>query len=235
MSEKDDNDSHDEVPHYDTSLTTASSASDDADEEFGPFAEIHDRFDQEPAAMVMGADGMPMTAPKDNQPGAPPLSVDTLLCMRDTSKFVRRNPLGYIVAQWEPRYVTRHPNGTWTARTDDAEIVEGVLPNREDGIQPVEPVRPQCRHYVRQAMDFELNTDHRIFYRLCSARRTTEGTFMTVRDTGVYACEMRDPRDVAKDEILDQFDAEKINAGAARTFYDMRTGKQVDPAKKEDQ
>lgn len=81
---------------------------------------------------------------------------------------------------------------------------------------PVEPIRPQCRHYVRQKGTFHLNAAHKKYYRLCAARRTTEGTFMTVSDSGMYACDMREPYDVASAQLLEDFDQLKIAEGAKR-------------------
>jgi len=80
----------------------------------------------------------------------------------------------------------------------------------------VEPVRLQCRHYVRQKGTFHLNAAHAKIYRLCAARRTTEGTFMTVSDSGMYACDMREPYDVASAQLLEDFDQMKISQGATR-------------------
>lgn len=88
----------------------------------------------------------------------------------------------------------------------------------------VEPIRPQCVHYVRQQGSFHLNAQAKKHYRLCSARRTTEGTFMTVSDLGMWACDMRDPYDVASVKHLDDFDALKIRQGKERTHLPMFHG-----------
>ena len=80
----------------------------------------------------------------------------------------------------------------------------------------VEPIRPQCVHYVRQKGTFHLNAAHKKYYRLCAARRTTEGTFMTVSDSGMYACDMREPYDVTSAQLLEDFDQLKIAQGATR-------------------
>lgn len=85
----------------------------------------------------------------------------------------------------------------------------------------VEPIRPPCKHFVRQRGSFHLNPKHRKYYRLCSARRTTEGTFMTVSDTGMYACDMREPFDVESAKLLDDFDALKIEQGKNRKHLRM--------------
>lgn len=86
----------------------------------------------------------------------------------------------------------------------------------------VKPIRPPCRHYVRMRSQFELNAKHDVVYRLCAARRTTEGTFMTVRDRKVTACDMREPRDLESEgKFLDAFDAMKIQQGRERTMLPM--------------
>jgi hypothetical protein len=82
----------------------------------------------------------------------------------------------------------------------------------------VEPIRPPCKHYVRQRTSWHMNPEHQFYARLCSARRTTEGTFMTVRDTGMWACDMRDPYDAESIKDLEAFDAMKIDQGAKREY-----------------
>jgi hypothetical protein len=120
----------------------------------------------------------------------------------------------------------------WDEKESDAEDVWSVLYDRcgydrcftECRIGDfllVEPIRPACRHYVRQKLAFELNAQHNQFARLCSARRTTEGTFMTVKDTGVWACDMRDPYDAESSKELDDFDALKVAQGKNREHLPM--------------
>lgn len=85
----------------------------------------------------------------------------------------------------------------------------------------VDPIRPPCRHYVRQQGSFHLNAANKKYYRLCSARRTTEGTFMTVSDTGMWACDMRDPYDAESVKTLDEFDKLKVEQGRTRQHLPM--------------
>lgn len=85
----------------------------------------------------------------------------------------------------------------------------------------VRPVRPSCQHYVRQKVSLPENAQHKMYARLCAARRTTEGAFMTVRDQGVWACDMREPRDTRSELQLDEFDAKKIQEGANRTHLNV--------------
>jgi hypothetical protein len=101
----------------------------------------------------------------------------------------------------------------------DVEVLSAMLakPGEFHGFDAfwvdVEPIRPPCKHYVRQKTSFSLNAQHNVYIRLCSARRTTEGTFMSVRDTGMYACDMRDPFDAESVGQLDEFDRLKIEQG----------------------
>ena len=44
---------------------------------------------------------------------------------------------------------------------------------------------------------------------------------MTVRDQGVWACDMREPRDTTSELQLDEFDAKKIQEGAHRTHLNV--------------
>ena len=103
-----------------------------------------------------------------------------------------------------------------SARAKPGQVVEFELEWVE-----VFPVRPPCRHYVRQEGSFNLNAARKAYYRLCSARRTTEGTFMTVRDTGIWACDMRDPFDAASVKALDDFDEKKVKEGESREYLSI--------------
>ena len=85
----------------------------------------------------------------------------------------------------------------------------------------VEPLRPPCVHYVRQKVSLPENALHKMYARLCAARRTTEGAFMSVRDQGIWACDMREPRDTTTELQLEEFDAKKIQEGAQRTHLNV--------------
>jgi hypothetical protein len=220
-------------------------ATEDAETEFHPFDEVDEDFKPSPALRVSGPDGLPLTVDQTTQSDIPALSKDTLICMGDFSSFVVRDDWGEAMLVFAPVDVERAPNGRWRVakakvleRKDmlaeerkrlggnalgasDEAIMERFLSAREIYTQgpylPVEPVRPPCRHYVRQAI-------YREIYRLCAARRTTEGTFMTVRDLSVRACDMREPYDPALARRLDDFDAMKIEEGARREYLPMFGG-----------
>jgi hypothetical protein len=75
---------------------------------------------------------------------------------------------------------------------------------------------------VRQVAMFEHNSEAKVHLRLCAARRTTEGTFMTLRDSAMWACSMREPRDLSTEiNLLEKFDADKIEQGANREHFSI--------------
>jgi hypothetical protein len=94
-------------------------------------------------------------------------------------------------------------------------------PPHSDQWFTVDPVRPRCVHYARQKVSMPENAQHKLYARLCSARRTTEGAFMSVRDSGMWACDMRNPRHLGSELQLDEFDAKKIQEGANRTHLNV--------------
>jgi hypothetical protein len=185
---------------------------DDSETEFHPFDEVDEDFQPGPAVRIMGPDGIMQTVDTTTESDIPALSTESLVCMGNFSKFVLRDDWGNIRTEFLPSAVTRRPNGKWTAEDVSGHVVE------------VFPIRPQCKHYVRQQGSFHLNAQNKKHYRLCAARRTTEGTFMTVSDLGMWACDMRDPYDVASVKHLDDFDTLKIKQGKERTNLPMFQG-----------
>lgn len=198
------------------------------DDDFSPFDEIREDFKPSALKRVVGADGLPETVAPTERSDIPVLSPETLVCMADTSSFVRRDLFGRIKATYAPSEVTQLPNGVYCLTEDVAAFEERLRQRREDPSKyhdlsgplmtpvPVEPIRPGCKHYVRQMTGFELNAQHDTVFRLCAGRRTTEGTFMTVRDMKVTACTMREPRDLISEEKLEAFDRLKIEQGKHR-------------------
>jgi hypothetical protein len=224
----------------------AHKATEDAETEFHPFDELDEDFKPSPALRVSGPDGLPLTVDQTTQSDIPALSKDTLICMGDFSSFVVRDQWRAELYAFPPSDVERAPDGRWRISiekviercrpliaecraalgvtvanfTDEQLILSWFHTNYHSGTAGflvVEPKRPPCRHYVRQAIDREI-------YRLCAARRTTEGTFMTVRDLSVRACDMRDPYDPALSARLDEFDEMKIEEGAHREYLPMFGG-----------
>lgn len=86
----------------------------------------------------------------------------------------------------------------------------------------VEPLRPPCKHYARQLTDFE-DPDAKMIMRLCTVRRTDEGEFVSLRDTVVYACELRSPRDPITEQQLTSFDDNLVRLGRQRKQEESET------------
>lgn len=78
------------------------------------------------------------------------------------------------------------------------------------------PVRPACQYYARQMSDFQDDADEVFVARLCTARRDDGGEFLSLRDTAMWACDMRDPVDLTTLHKLDDFDAKKVELGRER-------------------
>lgn len=247
-------------------LVPAESA-DEADDDFSPFDEVAEGFANEPLQKVIGPDGLPTPVDPGQRSDIPPLSLKTLVCMGDFSKFVIRGGFGEVIAEFALDEVERSPNGSWRAKRElvldraslEIKRIKAFLEKHknEDGVQhllnisdqalfthalgqwsesngaaarmsygwiEVEPIRPPCRHYVRQITQFEYNPENDVVIRLCSARRTTEGAFMSVRDRKIAACDMREPRDLESEKIIDDFDTRKIKEGAEREYFPIFGG-----------
>jgi len=175
-------------------------------------SEVYEAFPQRPLDYgVSPEDGMPRPAIQHavQMAYAPPLSPETLVCMGDYSMFVVRDEWGRVLESWSPEQVDRAANGRWRATATRFRLLTRDV--------EVEPVRPQCKHYARQMIDFQDDPDAKFVARLCTARRNSEEGFLSVRDSQVYACELREPKHQASAEQLDAFDAEKVRLGRERT------------------
>lgn len=109
-----------------------------------------------------------------------------------------------------------------------AQLLGGVNPGMAVNHAWIEvfPVRPPCKHYARQLTQFDLNAQAKAMLRVCSARRTTEGAFMSLRDRAMWACELREPP-AESSGLLDEFDAAKMQEGARREcvpIFSQETG-----------
>ncbi len=224
----DDSESRDAAEPKET-VIDGQEASEEAETEFNPFSEVADEYQPGPAVYVKGADGLPQTVDQTAPSDIPALSPTTLVCMGDFSTFAVRDRWGTLIGEFLPSEVTRAPNGEWIVPM--RLFVERIKMSVDDKFwetaseyHAVLPIRPPCKHYVRQLGSFEYNAQHQVPYRLCAARRTTEGTFMSVRDTGIWACDMREPYDVASVKLLDDFDTKKISEGAKRQHLPMFQG-----------
>ena len=220
---------------HDECVVTPNEDSHEEEATWNPFEEFHDEVELSVVPKVMQADGMPsVSAPyDDDRSDIPPFGPDTLICMGVFTEFVYRDNYGYILARVSPDKVERTPSGAFIANVGDMKVEEGKNPNLEgwgDFIS-VEPIRPPCEHYVRQLAPYYLNPKHKKAFRLCAARRTTEGTFMDVSDMGMYSCDMRSPMDAATLEHIDKFDALKMRQGSSRRYLPLFKGVKSDDEK----
>lgn len=197
-----------EATSEDTQLNASAETQDISGDEFSPFDEVADEFKPSSIKKITGPDGLPTNSHQTKDSDIPPLSPETLVCMEDMSKFVVRDEYGTIKTEYENVDVLRKPNGGY------------FLKEHPDTV--VEPIRPRCAHYIRQMAMFDHNPDGKVHLRLCAARRTTEGTFMTVRDSAMWACSMRSPRDlITEEKFLDAFDTTKIEQGKNRENFSI--------------
>jgi hypothetical protein len=189
-----------------------------------------------PAPATFGidpTDGLPSTTPASNDDRPPSLSEDTLVCMADKRSFVVRNSDGSVFVSIPPENVQRLPNGeyfveiavlmalsTKVSSVDDyrlGELAIGTALGEPSGkirnVIRVEPVRPQCRHYLRMQTDTSADRERRFLARSCMAQQSDTGEYYSLRDTLVSACSIREPRHLESELLLDQFDEEKIRQG----------------------
>lgn len=206
--------------------------SEDAESEFQPFDEVFGDFTPSAIRKNIAADGLPTQVDEGMNSTIPPFNPKTLVCMGDFSSFVIRDDFGEIL--FSTTEARRTVDGVWihtiTAEDLKTSEVQDALEDRvlEVGhLIEVRPLRPPCAHYVRQLGDMDLNPEHRTMNRLCAARRTTEGTFMSVRDFGLYACDMREPGDPQTTKLLDDFDKNKIVEGAKRVHHSIFDDKEA--------
>jgi len=191
-----------------------------ADDDFNPFDDLTDGYSPQPIRKMIAADGLPTQVAEDVKSDIPALSKDTLVCMGDFSSFVVRKTSGEVVLSVSPDRVTQTSSGKYVCSLTEEE--QSKFPNtKRFDVVPVEPIRKPCVHYVRQLTQLELNPEHKHLSRVCAARRTTEGTFMGLSNIGMFACSMREPRDLKSEQLLDTFDEKKIQQGASREFHSI--------------
>lgn len=203
-----------EAQPEETLVPATGGLSQDEEEEFTPFDELNAEFQPSQIKKVLADDGLPtQVAPEAGRSDIPPLSTETLVCMGDFSEFVLRNSDGEITERFKPEEVEQKHDGTW--------VIKSHHPHSR---WTVEPIRPPCRHYVRQMTQLPENPERQLILRLCSARRTVEGAFMSVSNLAMWACTMREPRHLESEKQLDDFDTKKVEEGRNRQ-YDSIFGK----------
>lgn len=196
-----------------------------------PDEELHQGSEVPVTFSIDPNDRMPVPASPDNEDRPPPLAVDTLVCMEDKRLFVIRNSDRSIWAYFTQQEARRAPNGEYFVNLDVIsekqlnadERLRGHMfmtsnPVRE--VVRVEPIRPACVHYARLQTDISADRTRRYLSRSCMAQRSETGEYYSVGDAAIYACSLRSPRHLESEQILDDFDAlkvqqanEKIQAG----------------------
>lgn len=185
-------------------------------------------------------DGLPSPQPEASMAYAlaPPLERETFVCMEDTSYFVLSENAEEL-ARFDPSIVGLLPNGKYrvpvqlayrlllsaldeSPGVDDALITERTrqLFDAERRSEPgwiyVDPARPRCRHYKRQRVEIPDDPDRSKVIRLCISRRDSGGEFISLSDTRVFSCELRDPPDAGSARDLDAIDTKLLAAAVER-------------------
>jgi hypothetical protein len=176
-------------------------------------------------------DGLPKPIPQTSMEfsKAPLLSPETLVCMADESYYVLKLPshLRHLreLLCFTPDEVFFSDGRPWGV-VDDASMLAGDLRVAEPGDEHeavrrfrdgawvlarlLEPARPACSWYARILTDFADDPKLRSMERLCTLQKTEGGEHVSLRDTRIYACELRHPPDFVSADRLRQWDAERI-------------------------
>jgi hypothetical protein len=153
----------------------------------------------------------PMTAVSMTDTLAPPLTVETFVCMGDERVFVIRDEWGEITLRVSPDKVRySRTQGVYMAHFSAEEMSAWLGNGQRAQDLVVEPLRPQCGHYKRVMTPFENELDVKHVERVCTAQRGESGEFVSLNDTQVFACEHRTPRDFVSEERLRRFDAARL-------------------------
>lgn len=171
---------------------------------------------------------------------AVPFTEDTVLCIEDEREYVEifieelaergfcRNWFSgwHKPTEWG-KGLSFEPVSMWKQdgtrlsrrRYDPAQVKEAfgvqyVLDLRGRPV-PVRPRRERCKHYCRQVLSNDLQKDpaqpgHQIVFRVCTARRSNGGAYMSVSNEAVYACDVRNPFDSESSARQDDKDRQKL-------------------------
>ncbi len=193
-----------------------------------PDEEMHQGSEVPVTFSIDPNDRMPVPAAADNEDRPPPLAVDTLVCMEDKRSFVIRNSDWSVCVSFEPKDVLRLPNGEYFVERGVYQTASGgyeasgadMIWTDDRNVVRVEPIRPACQYYARLQTDISADRSRRYLSRSCMAQRSETGEYYSVGDAAIYACSLRSPRHLESEQILDDFDAlkvqqanEKIQAG----------------------
>jgi len=176
------------------------------DSEFSAEDEFHDSFPVEPIQMGMHPDdGMPVPVDGNLQDSfAVPFTYETQLCVEDAREYVELHleEIKNYTSEFgnKTRY---HDNGQDRERRvfppkDVMRLFGYYAVSDGTSLIAVRPKRPKCKYLKRQVLNSRLGIPegefgHQEVFRLCTARRSNGGAFMSLRDQGIYQCDLRDP------------------------------------------
>lgn len=148
---------------------------------------------------------------------APAMSPESFVCMADTRMFVVRDRWGKVVGRLRADEVERAPDGSYRVplvRALEVGVPIVVLLQRRRGLWcEVEPIRPQCKHYVRQLRPWPGMDGVRQCIRYCSALQDEHGELVSINDESLYACELRSPQAWDTIENIEEFDRKVVESG----------------------
>lgn len=193
------------------------------DSSFEVTDELHESFPVEPIPVVMGADGLPeIVTPNPEDAQAVPFTYETQLCIEDDRVYVE---LFHEEALPDTRapYACRNRydkdgNENERERFEPEQVVRRWgrdFVEHDGGLIPVRPLRLRCKHYKRQVFSNDSQPDrnlpmHEIVFRVCTARRSNGGAFMSLNNEGIYVCDFRDPPDPNAAAYQDALDKKKL-------------------------
>jgi hypothetical protein len=194
-------------------------------------------------------DGLPRPADNWVAP-APKLTTKSLICLEDTSSYVEvfledsgsvKSMLADAMAK-KPEHLKKLLEGKRSMYDDDGklrdrrefkpeQVVEKyghTFASILGGMVPVLPKRQQCIHLVRQVVDAgDLDAqgeEVRPMYTYCKAFKSTAGSYLSLMDRAVFACEHRSPRDTVSDRYIRERIKAKIRQGEERTALPAMRG-----------
>lgn len=172
-------------------------------------------------------DGLPTLVVPQNIDKSPGLSEETLICMADKRSFVIRGDGGKVLAAFVPSAVQRTDDGQYfvskSQLPESAQVPREVVLHLEGEIvYAVEPIRPECEHYLRSLSDLAASRDSNFYQRACMAQKSEDGEYYSLRDARVSACNIRSPRHLASEALMEAFDEKlMLDAKTARNMEDF--------------
>lgn len=176
-------------------------------------------------------DGLPTLVTPQNLDKSPGLSEETLVCMADKRSFVIRGADGSVLVTFKPNEVGQLHDGRYFVSKEYLKLrlhkskrkklspVEVLGPEGYENIYVVEPIRPECVHYLRSLSDLAADRERNFYQRACMAQKSEEGEYYSLRDVRLSACNIRSPRHLASEALMDEFDQKLMTE--AKTAREM--------------